>query len=90
MVRASQSRRISPSAQMAASGSGRGLVEGDRPRLESLSGGMRPRPGRDTQIPSRSFDRLARWHGVSAAVEPVAPVVGEHDAVGIVGIPAYS
>ena len=70
--------------------SGGGLVEADRPRFEALTGRVRPRPGRDAEAGGRGLHRLARWHGVPTAVEPVTTMVGEHDAVGIVGVALYA
>jgi hypothetical protein len=70
--------------------SGCGFVESDRAGIEALAGGVGPRPGRDTEAASGVVDRLARGHGPTAAVEPVTTMVGEDDAVRIVGVPADS
>lgn len=70
--------------------SGRGLVEGDRPGLEALTRGVRPRPAWDAEVTGRSLHRPARWDGPPAAVEAVTPVVGEDDPVGIIGVAGYA
>jgi hypothetical protein len=64
----------------------RRLVEVDGLEVEVLAGGMRPGPGRDAEGSSCGDHRLARRYRAPAVVEYPAPMVGEHDAVGIVGV----
>ena len=61
-------------------------MESNRAGIEALTGGVRPRSGRDAEATCGLRHRLARGHRPAAAVERVAPVIGEDDAVGIVGI----
>lgn len=61
-------------------------MERDRAGVKALTGGVRPYAGRDTEVTSGVVHRLARAHGPPRTGEPVAPVIGEDDAVGIVGV----
>jgi hypothetical protein len=63
-----------------------GLLEGDRPGFEALTGGVAPRPARDAEAPRRGLHRLAGRHGATAAVERVALMIGEDDSIRIVGV----
>jgi hypothetical protein len=73
-----------PGAGLAASG-GR-FVESNRAGVEALTGGVRPGARRDAEATSGVLHRLARGHGPPTAAERVTPVIGEDDAVGIVGV----
>lgn len=61
-------------------------MEGYGAGVKALAGGVGPRPGRETEVTSGVVHRLERAHGSPRTGEPVAPVIGEDDAVGIVGV----